>query len=200
MNSLTNRDRLMYLLRRLSLAACAALLSACATAPKPHAADAPAVVDTAAGATYLIVRHAEKAADDPRDPGLAKAGQARALRLAEALARTPLRAAYATGYRRTQATAAPAAAAHGLQVVVYDAKQPAAEFAAALRRDWPQGTVLVVAHSNTAPGIAAALCGCAIEPMGEHEYDRRMWVMVDAQGRAQVRVTRDTGAESASAK
>lgn len=195
MNSSANRDCVMNVLRRLSFAACAALLSACATAPQP---DAPAVADTAAGATYLIVRHAEKADDDPRDPSLSEAGHARARRLIEALARTPLRAAYATGYRRTQGTAAPAAAAHGLQVTLYDAKQPAADFAAALRRDWPQGTVLVVAHSNTAPGIAAALCGCAVEPMSENEYDRRMWVRVDAQGRAHLRVSRDAGPASSS--
>nr|WP_254696263.1 hypothetical protein [Lysobacter enzymogenes] len=49
----------------------------------------------------------------------------------------------------------------------------------------------MVGHSNTAPDIAAALCACAVEPMPETEYDRRMIVDFDAQGRATLRIERD---------
>lgn len=93
-------------------------------------------------------------------------------------------AAYATAFRRTQQTAAPAATAHGLAVSSYDARQDAGEFAAALRQRHARGTVLVVGHSNTVPAIAAALCGCAVAPINEDEYDRRLRVRIDDGGTA----------------
>lgn len=163
-------------------AALSATLAACASAPSARPLD---------GARYIVVRHAEKASDDPRDPTLAPAGLARAQRLAARLREEPLRAAYATAYRRTQQTAEPAARGHGLQTIVYEAKLPAAEFAARVRREQPSGATLIVGHSNTAPDIAAALCACAVEPMPETEYDRRMIVAIDAQGRATLRIERD---------
>lgn len=136
-----------------------------------HIASEPAAL-----ATFVVVRHAEKAIDDPRDPSLAPAGQARAERLADSLRNEPLAAVYATAYRRTQQTATPSARTHALAVTTYDAKQPAAEFAQQLRRAHHAGTVLVVGHSNTAPAIAAALCQCEIAPMGDNDYDRRLIV------------------------
>ncbi|QWP76158.1 histidine phosphatase family protein [Lysobacter sp. K5869] len=166
----------------LLLAAALATLAACASAPS---APPPG------GARYIVVRHAEKASDDPRDPNLAPAGRERAQRLAARLREEPLRAAYATAYRRTQQTAEPAAREHGLQTIVYDAKLPAAEFAARVRNEQPSGATLIVGHSNTAPDIAAALCACAVEPMPETEYDRRMIVEIDPQGRATLRIERD---------
>ncbi|WP_223621642.1 phosphoglycerate mutase family protein [Lysobacter sp. ESA13C] len=156
-------------------------LGGCAT--RPTEAEAPL--------TYVIVRHAEKSTDDPRDPSLNEAGQARAERLAASLAQAPMRAVYATEYRRTRQTGEPTARAHGLTMTRYDAKQAAAEFAATLRRDHRDGTVLVVGHSNTAPAIAAALCACDVAPMPETEFDRRMVVRIDAQGRASFEQTRD---------
>lgn len=154
-------------------------LAACASAPP------------APGASYVVVRHAEKSSDDPRDPNLSPAGRDRAGRLAAALRDTPLVAVYATDYRRTRQTGEPAARAHGLEVRVYDAKLPAAEFASQVRREHPRGTTLIVAHSNTAPDIAAALCACAVEPMAETEYDRRMRIDIDAAGRAVYTPSRD---------
>lgn len=170
------------LLRSAALAACAAL-AGCPVAPP--------VVQTAPVARYIVVRHAEKANDDPRDPNLAAAGRERAQRLAAALHGQPLRAVYVTAYRRTLQTGEPAARDHGLQPIVYDARRPAAEFAAQLRRERPDAIALVVGHSNTAPDIAAALCACAVEPMPETEYDRRMIVDIDLQGRATLRIERD---------
>lgn len=164
---------------RLSVLAVCAALSACASVPP-----APAL-------SFVIVRHAEKRPDDPRDPGLSEAGQARAQRLAAALDGQPLRAVYATEYRRTRQTGEPSARAHGLPVTVYDAGQPAADFAATLRRGYSSGTVLVVGHSNTAPQIAAALCQCAVAPMDETEFDRRMRVDIGRDGRASYRLSRD---------
>lgn len=139
-------------------------------------------------ATYIVVRHGEKDGVGP-DPGLSSEGRARAARLADRLAREPLVAAYATGYRRTRDTVAPAAQRHGLGPVVYDAGMPAPAFAARLRADHPRGTVLVAGHSNTVPEIVAALCACATGPMDESEFDRLSVVRVDAQGRASLEVS-----------
>lgn len=136
------------------------------------------------GVEFVIVRHAEKRSDDPRDPQLTDAGLARARRLATAMSSQPLAAVYATTYRRTQQTAAPSAAAHGLAVTTYDAKQDARAFAASLKQDHRSGTILVVGHSNTVPGIAAALCACAVAPIPDDEFDRRVSVHVDGNGKA----------------
>ena len=155
-------------------AACALLLAACGPT-RPIWPTSPTV-------EFVIVRHAEKASDDPRDPQLSAAGMARAQRLAASLATAPLAATYATAYRRTRQTAAPAAAAHGLTVSTYDAKSDAGEFAAVLRQRHARGTVLVVGHSNTVPAIAGALCGCVVAPIGDDEYDRRLRVRIDGDG------------------
>lgn len=142
-------------------------------------------------ASYVLVRHAEKASDDPRDPNLSEAGRARAEKLAQWFQDKPLRAVYATAYKRTQQTAEPTARAHHLSVVTYDAKRPAAEFAAQLRSDWPSGTVLVVGHSNTVPEIASALCRCSVGAMPETEFNRRTRVDFYSEGHIVVTQTRD---------
>ena len=154
---------------------CALALASCAQ--PAHRADATDDV------AFVVVRHAEKTGE-PEDPALTDAGQARAEALARSLDGAPLAAVYATAYQRTQQTAAPTAARHGLDVTTYEAKQPAGEFADALRSRHHSGTVLVVGHSNTAPDIAAALCGCAVAPMPETEYGRRMVVTIGSDGRA----------------
>lgn len=139
----------------------------------------------------VLVRHAEKASDDPKDPSLSEAGQDRAQRLADALADAPLAAAYATAYRRTQSTAAPSAARHGIAVTTYDASQPAAAFAERLRETHAEGTVLIVGHSNTVPALAAALCGCEVAPMREDEFDRRIEIRIAVDGQARIEERRD---------
>jgi broad specificity phosphatase PhoE len=156
------------------------LLAACA-APAPR---------TAAGLEVVVVRHAEKLAVGD-DPGLSDPGRARAQRLAALLRESPLVAAYATDTRRARETADPAAQAHGLAVTAYDPRVPPAEFVARLKEMHPQGTVLVVGHSNTAPAIAAALCGCTVAPMAETEFDRVMRVRFGADGTSRLSVERD---------
>ena len=155
MNTRSKRARIAHI-------AVAALLglpvAGCATRP------------AATGATFVVVRHAEKAADDPRDPGLSEAGQRRAEALAGRLRDAGLVAAYATQYRRTQQTATPAAQSHGMQATRYDAGESAEGLARRLRAAHASGTVLVVGHSNTAPQIAAALCGCPVAPLSERDY------------------------------
>lgn len=121
-------------------------------------------------AVFVVVRHAEKLADGSKDPPLSQSGLARADALASQLADAPLVAAYATPYRRTRQTAAPAARDHALLVGDYDPQMPAQALATRLRTAHPRGTVLVVGHSNTAPAIAAALCRCVVAPLDDSEY------------------------------
>lgn len=148
------------------------LIAGCAGAPA-----------TLSGATFIVVRHAEKQADG-EDPALAAAGHLRAQALADALRGQPLDAVYATRYRRARDTAAPTAHAHALELREYDAAGAAADFAAALRRDHPTGTVLVVGHSNTVPAIVAALCGCTVAAIDESTYGGRYDVTVAPGGGA----------------
>ena len=155
------------------------VLSACATL-----AQQPAAV------TFIVVRHAEKVDDGSKDPPLSEAGLVRAQALGNALHDAPLRGVYTTSYRRTQQTATPAARLHSLPVVTYDAKLAAPDFAAQLRREHAAGTVLVVGHSNTVPGIAAALCACTVSPMEDTEYDRWIRIQLDANGNATLQETR----------
>jgi broad specificity phosphatase PhoE len=123
--------------------------------------------------TVVLVRHAEKAAPTG-DPGLTAAGEARALALADVLRQFRLDGAVVTQYRRTQATAAPAAAERGLTpVVVPTAITLAAHadsVAAAVRRFPPRSAVLVVGHSNTLGPIIAALGGPAVSDLCDAEY------------------------------
>ncbi|UNK50467.1 histidine phosphatase family protein [Lysobacter sp. S4-A87] len=148
-----------------------ALLAGCASTPPP-------------ATTFILVRHAEKVPDGSKDPELTPAGLARADALAVRLADVPLDAVYSTDFRRTRQTAAPTARGHGLQVISYDAKEPAADFSSRLKREHSGQTVLVVGHSNTVPGIAAALCSCTVAEMSEAEYDRLTTVRVGADGKA----------------
>ena len=141
--------------------------------------------------TFVIVRHAEKATDDPRDPSLSEAGRARAQALVRVLADEPLTATYATQYRRTQQTAAPTASAHGINVSTYEAALPAAQLAMQLRATHATGgAVLVVGHSNTVPDIAASLSGQSTDAMPESEFDRLYRVRIGADGKASLATER----------
>ncbi len=174
--------RLSHLLRFPALVLVASLAAACATTPPSGAASAPLA--------FIVVRHAEKATDDPQDPSLSPAGLARADGLAERLRDVPLAAVYATEFRRTRQTAQPAASANGLPVDAYFARGPADEVAAQWKQRHRAGTVLVVGHSNTVPGLVAALCGCTAAPMDDTEYDRLSIVRIDSDGRATLEVQR----------
>ena len=137
---------------------------------------APGPVSTADATLFVIVRHAEKATGDAKDPNLSETGHSRAQRMAERLAVQRMTAVYATDYRRTQQTAAPTARTQGLEIRTYDASALAADFVARLRREHSAGFVLVVGHSNTVAAIAGALCACAVAPLREDEYDR--WITI----------------------
>lgn len=139
-----------------------------------------------AAVAFVVVRHAEKAADDARDPSLSQAGRERAQALARVLRDEPVVAVYATEYRRTRETAQPTADAHDLTVAAYDADLPATALTTQLRRDHASGTVVVVGHSNTVPDIVAALCGCAVPPLAETDYGDLYRITHAADGTARL--------------
>ncbi|MCE9593625.1 MAG: histidine phosphatase family protein [Planctomycetes bacterium] len=106
--------------------------------------------------TVVLVRHAEKATDDPKDPSLSDAGRARAVKLAKMLASAHVSRAFCSEFRRTHQTVEPTALAAKVDVTVVSAADVDA-LIAQLRALAPGSTALVAAHSNTAPKIAAAL-------------------------------------------
>ena len=160
-------------------AACLALLTACSS--HPVASDS---------ATYILVRHAEKATAPAKDPPLTDAGQQRAQRLVASLKATRLDAVYSSPYQRTRQTATQVARAQELPVIDY-APDDATAFAARLRADHRRGTVLVVGHSNTLPPLARALCDCDVADMDEAVYGIRYTIRVDANSRPTLTETRD---------
>jgi broad specificity phosphatase PhoE len=97
----------------------------------------PSVAAPDAGpATIIVIRHAERADDDPHDPSLSAAGQARARALVDVLEHAGVTAVYCTQYRRTCATAEPLAQHLGIQVSARTAGAgTVAEDARALARD-----------------------------------------------------------------
>ncbi len=165
----------LHALSQLAALATMMLIAGCTTPTTERAMDVDATV-------FVIVRHAEKSADDPKDPTLSPAGRLRAQRLADRLATRRVTAVHATAYRRTRQTAAPTAQRHGLDVQTYDASAPVEDFVSTLQNRPSAGTVLIIGHSNTVPAIAQALCACAIAPLREDEYDRWIAVRIDRNG------------------
>lgn len=149
-----------------------ALLAACGSAPEP---------------TAYLVRHAEKVATGDAmmlaDPLLTEAGMARAELLAETLGDKGITAIWSSGYIRTRNTAAPLAAALGLEIQIYDARDIEG---LAARLKAAGETALVVGHSNTTPQLAEALGGDAGTPIDEaSEYDR-LYVVSLTSGATQI--------------
>ena len=159
-----------------------AFLVGCSPAGEAESTTAETTTET----IIYLSRHAEKA--DGEDPELLPAGQARARRLADRLAGENLSAVYATGYRRTQATAAPAAERAGVAVRTYGAGDDAGRLVEGWLRQHRGQRILVVGHSNTVPGLVNALLGEArYGDIAEDDYGRVFRVSVGADGGATVR-------------
>lgn len=131
----------------------------------------------AADTMVIVVRHAEKSTDDPKDPGLSEQGQARANKLAELLKDAHVSAAYVTQYKRTRLTALPTATRNGFQVEVRNATREnantyTAELLKEIQKKHKGKTVLIVGHSNTVPEVVKHMTGIDVAPIGEDEFDR----------------------------
>jgi broad specificity phosphatase PhoE len=102
----------------------------------------------------VIVRHAEKAANDPKNPDLSPAGQKRAETLAGILKDAQITAIFTTEFKRTQETAAPLSKSTGVVPSIVPAKDYPA-LVSKLRE--VEGAALVVGHGDTIPDIIKAL-------------------------------------------
>ncbi len=106
--------------------------------------------------TIVVVRHAEKGADDLRDPSLSAEGLQRAEALARLLGHSGVTHLFATEFKRTQQTLEPLASSSGAAIRTVSARDPAALFT--VLEDLPRGSLAVVAgHTNTVPGLVARL-------------------------------------------
>lgn len=132
------------------------------------AAVAPAHAET----TVFVVRHAEKV-DASTDAELDGSGRERARLLADMLRDLPLDAVYASKYRRTQQTVAPAAERAGAAVTIHETAA-IDSLGAALRgaaRDSVDRYVLVAGHSNTVIRWLNGLGITGVAELLDHEYD-----------------------------
>jgi broad specificity phosphatase PhoE len=102
----------------------------------------------------VIVRHAEKAANDPKDPDLSSAGRARAQTLAQILKDAGITAIFTSEFKRTQETAAPTSESTGIAPTIVGGKDTAS-LVSKLRQ--LNGNALVVGHGDTIPDIIKAL-------------------------------------------
>lgn len=144
--------------------------------------------------TVVIVRHAEKAQDDPKDPSLSDAGRARAEALASALDSAGVAAVYSTQYKRNLQTVEPLAKRLSLAIVQKPITGDSAAYARELAREVlakEKGkTVLIVGHSNTVADLVQAFSGSTITPLTDEDYDRIFVVVVPPSGPARLFKTR----------
>ena len=136
--------------------------------------------------TVVIVRHAEKMDEPASDPPLNEAGKARAQALLEALGDARVDAIYTTQFARNTLTAAPLAAATGVEPTVVRAGGGADYYGELVKRiqtEHPGGVVVVVGHSNTLGRTIAALGGPGdVGDLEDSEYDH-FYVLLVTEGR-----------------
>jgi broad specificity phosphatase PhoE len=169
--------------RHLAVALCA---QACVTAQPARVAPV-----TAGTTTIVVVRHAEKSTDDPRDPSLSALGQERARALSAVLKDAGITDIYTTQYKRTRQTADPLARQSGVSIIERPINTTnSATYAPDLAREILSRSggksVLVVGHSNTVPDIVKALSGRVVPPITDAEYDHIFIVVIPASGSARL--------------
>jgi broad specificity phosphatase PhoE len=173
--------RRLHTLAFAALVAVPAVAAGCASAPPPSSS-------TQGATTVILVRHAERATNNPQDPnpGLTPAGQERARELARLLHDRHVAGVIATQYARTQLTAQPTAeAAHVVIDTVpasRDVQAHAAAIAQLIRTRYAGKTVLVVGHSNTVTKIIAALGGPALADICDNTFGNLFTLVIPPGG------------------
>jgi phosphohistidine phosphatase SixA len=141
-----------------------------------------------AQSAIILVRHAEKATEaNEASVPLSEAGAARASRLAETLKPAGVTAVYTTDTVRARKTAEPLAKTAGLEIRTYAPKDAGGKPAPGilverLRKQEPNGIVLVVGHSNTVPEILASLGHPEKIEIPSGQYDDLFVVVPKAPG------------------
>ncbi|HUR29508.1 MAG TPA: phosphoglycerate mutase family protein [Planctomycetota bacterium] len=170
-----------------ALAFGSALVGAQEPAGKPQET-APASPPQPRPRSVILVRHAEKAADDPRDPTLSDVGKLRAAALLRLLGETRVTHVWTSEFKRTKDTVRAIAEKGKVVPVEFPARDPLG--LAARLQALPAGSIsLVVGHSNTLPAVAKAL-GAALSNLAggtdlrEDEYDRFVVITLPPEGEA----------------
>jgi phosphohistidine phosphatase SixA len=120
------------------------------------------------GGIVFLVRHAEKASQEP-NASLSDKGRKRAECLAGVLRDAGVTAIYVSEFIRTQQTAAPLAKQMGVSPTVIAAGDP--DSLVSKLESNATSNVLVVGHSDTIPKIIQRLSG-KIFSMDDAEYDK----------------------------
>lgn len=135
--------------------------------------------------TFILVRHAEKSKDDPRDPSLSEAGIKRAESLNAMLKQADIAALYSSPYKRTRSTVQPIADAKGLEVNTYDPRSAA--FLEDIMTKFKGKTIVISGHSNTTPNVVNALIGeDRFKQLSEDDYSKIYIVSVTEIGKGTV--------------
>ena len=133
--------------------------------------------------TVVVVRHAEKAADQGKDPHLTEAGEERAALLDDMLRMLPLGGLYTSEYHRTRETLVPLAERTGVEIVTVPARESVETLTAErLLADHPDQLVVIASHSNLAPAIVEALSGAEAPEIDEATYDELFVVTLHEDG------------------
>ncbi len=140
--------------------------------------------------TFILVRHAEKSKDDPKDPSLNEEGLQRVEKLGQLLSAQSIDAIYSTPYKRTMGTVQPLAEKHGLEIQNYDFKG-LNEFLGGIIRKYPGGTVIISGHSNTTPYLANILIGEEkFEQFDDSDYGNVLVISASEVGTGKVTILR----------
>jgi len=135
--------------------------------------------------TIFLVRHAEKVLDGSNDPILTPEGANRADELMYILKHVKLDAIYSTPYKRNRQTVLPTAKNKNLEIQFYKPNERG--FIEKVLDAYPGGTVLIVGHSNTIPGLANELVGYKeFSDLNDATYDNLFIAYVNPEGQTKI--------------
>ena len=117
-----------------------------------------------AASKVYVMRHLQKA--EGADPPLSAEGAANAQILASLLAKSGIKAIFASPTKRAMQTGEPLAQKLGIPITNYDPNKPG-ELVTTVKA--LKGRVLIVGHSNTVPDIITRFGGTAV-PLTEQDY------------------------------
>ncbi len=119
----------------------------------------------------VLLRHSEKATDDPKDPSLSERGQNYARSLQELFSETKFDGAFSTPFKRTRSTIQHVAEVNGLKIQDY---QPMS-IDGILKKinNEKLSSVIVAAHSNTVTHLVNKLVSSAnLRELDESDYGK----------------------------
>ncbi|MGJ8685190.1 MAG: SixA phosphatase family protein [Nonlabens sp.] len=152
-------------------------LSSCNTGPKQGEP-----VDNQGITTFYFIRHAEKRSDQGSDPELTEQGKKRAEAWVNYFFLKNVDHIISSDYKRTRETAAPLAAAHDMDVEIYDVRNTKAMD---LLKKYRGKTVVLFGHSNTINGYTNELQNDSVyNALDDNDYDHYFYARVSESGKS----------------